>query len=438
MNRNAKVIVIGAGAAGSYCGYLLDREGFNVTILEAHDRVGGRTYSVDNVDLGGSWVSTQQPNVYALCKKLGLELIPQYDSGSTVSVFNGVRSLIPGGLATIMQDTNVKSLEVIETFEKWSRDLNFEDKFFLEMDQISAEKWLKQNIKDSDIIDYFLTLIGGITTTHPDKLSMLFWLYFLRQGRGIRCLSEIKDAAQEFRINGGAQTISLKLTKDLDVKLNQCVVEVKNQENGQYQVITQDNNVYIADLVVCAVPANLINNIKFNPGLEPGRTHLYNGMHMGCVTKVVVLYDRPFWREAGLTGTCFSTQSPISACFDGSGDGYFAIISFIPHIEDNPKEYTDEEILLQLSQFFDNKQALTPVKIYRKDWRGEKYARGCYFSAPRIGDAGLYKYLTRPNKNIYFIGTETANEWYGYIDGAIESAKRAFNQIKFDFSKGMV
>lgn len=432
MKKNAKVVIIGSGAAGSYAGYLLNKEGFDVTILEARNRVGGRTYSVDNVDLGGSWVSTQQPNVYALCNELGLKLIPQYDSGNTVSIVNGVRSTTPGGLETIMHRSNARSLEVIEMFEKWGKELNLDDEFFLDMDKVSAETWLKQNIEDADIVDYFCSLIGGVTATHPNNLSMLFWLYFLNQGRGVRCLSEIKNAAQEFRISGGAQSISLKLTRGLDVRFNQCVTQVLREEDNQYKLITKDQNVYDADIVVCAMPVNLINTIKWNPELESERMQLYNGMRMGCVTKVVVIYDKPFWREADLTGTCFSSEPPISACFDGSGENYFAIISFIPHVMEESRYYTDKEILSQLARLLDNQLALTPVKIYRKDWREEEYAKGCYFSAPRIGDAKLYKYLTKPSKNIYFIGTETANEWYGYIEGAIESTKRAFEQIISD------
>lgn len=95
---------------------LLNKSGFAVTILEARDRVGGRTYSVDGVDLGGSWVSTQQPHVYQLCQDLGLELIPQYDHGMVVLSMNNVRTVHDKGVSAAIGGVVIAKLQSISRF----------------------------------------------------------------------------------------------------------------------------------------------------------------------------------------------------------------------------------------------------------------------------------------------------------------------------------
>ncbi len=57
-NMQQKIVVIGAGLSGLYSAFLLQGLGYDVVIVEARDRVGGRTFTDNNVDLGGQWVSS--------------------------------------------------------------------------------------------------------------------------------------------------------------------------------------------------------------------------------------------------------------------------------------------------------------------------------------------------------------------------------------------
>lgn len=89
--RQVDVVVVGAGLSGLSAAYEVQRAGLSVAVLEARDRVGGKTWSVDStdagkpVDVGAAWINdTNQSEVYALAKKLGLELTVQNTVGEIV------------------------------------------------------------------------------------------------------------------------------------------------------------------------------------------------------------------------------------------------------------------------------------------------------------------------------------------------------------------
>ncbi len=79
LNSKQKIVVIGAGLSGLYSAFLLQELGYDVVVLEARDRVGGRTFTENNVDLGGQWVSSLQPRILRLCEQFNLSLYRQFD-----------------------------------------------------------------------------------------------------------------------------------------------------------------------------------------------------------------------------------------------------------------------------------------------------------------------------------------------------------------------
>ena len=155
---------------------------------------------------------------------------------------------------------------------------------------------------------------------------------------------------------------------------------------------------------------------------------------MGSVTKLVIQYDTAFWRKDGYSGECFSSETIITATFDGCSLNYNALIVFVAHNHTNKdtSNFSNNEVLSQLAKLFNNNLALNPINIYRKDWQQDQFSGGCYFAVPHLGDVELYKYLKKSAGNIHFAGTETADEWYGYIEGALQSAERVVSEILRD------
>lgn len=427
--KSGKIVVIGAGAAGIYCGYLLKQQGFLVTILEARDRIGGRTYTLDGVDLGGTWVSTQQPIIYNLCQKFNLELIPQHESGNNIYINDAGRIVTSlSRLQIYTPEINHEHQLSFDRLNQLAKNLDLHDPFYQGLDQINVIQWLEQNFKFPETIATFTRMAGNLTTQKPSEFSILFLLRFIKSGRSLECLISCKNGAQEFRIRGGTKKLFDQLASVLDIRFNHQVDSVAQQDSGEYIVTTKNGDHYYADKVISALPVNLIKNVKWHPDLEEERWQLYDGMKMGSVTKLIIKYPHAFWQYSGYSGYASHSPDPRISTFDYSSEDYAAIGVF-QNMNYSSRYYENDEILDFLATVYDDPLFKAPDKIYRQDWSLDEFSGGCYFCAPRIGNSNLYKYLQEPYKQIYFIGTETANEWYGYIEGALESAVRVLEQI---------
>ena len=254
---------------------------------------------------------------------------------------------------------------------------------------------------------------------------MFFWLYFLKNCGGYKTLASVKEGAQEFRIQEGAQILSQKLAENLNIIYSAEVVKIANQ-NSIYDVHTKDNSIYAASMVVSAIPTQLIPKIEFFPQLESARIDFYKSMKMGSVTKIVIEYEKSFWRDDGYSGQICSDTPPIALCYDACDQKHNALVIFM--VDD--ADYSDIQITTHLAFLLHNEAARFPKKIHRKNWSQDEFSGGCYFCVPAIDSlAANYAYLTKPHHDVYFTGTETAGHWMGYMEGALESAERVVQQI---------
>lgn len=118
---------------------------------------------------------------------------------------------------------------------------------------------------------------------------------------------------------------------------------------------------------------------------------------------------------------------PVRLAYDACKKDCNAIVIFIT----DDIEYTDKEITTQLAFLLNNNEATKPIRVHRKRWAEDEYSGGCYFSIPMLDMISKNQhYLTSNSHEIYFIGTETAKEWMGYMEGALESSERVLMQIK--------
>jgi monoamine oxidase len=166
------------------------------------------------------------------------------------------------------------------------------------------------------------------------------------------------------------------------------------------------------------------------------RDQLTQQVPMGYVTKVQVAYPDAFWRDEGLSGSVFSLDDEVSVIFDNSPPDLSCgvLLGFLEggharRVGKLSPEQRRELILSQFAKFFGPRAADSDEYVER-DWAAEEWSRGCY--GGRLG-AGVWtgygEALREPVGRIHWAGTETAEVWNGYMDGAVRSGERAAREV---------
>jgi monoamine oxidase len=267
-------------------------------------------------------------------------------------------------------------------------------------------------------------------------LSFLFFLSYLRWGNGLDRLISIPNGAQQDRFVGGAQQICQRMAKELGerVVLNTPVSAIEQQNDGV--TARTANGSFQGRYVVVAVPPALAGRIQYQPALPSRRDQLTARMPMGSVIKYIAVYKSAFWRQAGFSGEAFSDTGPTVTTFDDSSpDGSQpALVSFSDGdaariwSERSPEERR-EAVLSEFARFF-GPQAGTPVEFVEKNWLEDPWSRGCYVGVMGPGTmTGYGSALRKQCGRIHWAGTETATQWMGYIEGAIQSGERAGKEV---------
>ena len=157
---------------------------------------------------------------------------------------------------------------------------------------------------------------------------------------------------------------------------------------------------------------------------------------MGYVTKVQLAYPEPFWRTEGLSGSVFSLDDEVSIIFDNSPPDLSCGV-LLGLLEGGharvtgklPPEERKEMVLSAFARFFGPRGA-DPDEYVERDWAAEEWSRGCY--GGRFGTGvwtGYGEALREPVGRIHWAGTETAEVWNGYMDGAVRSGERAACEV---------
>jgi monoamine oxidase len=442
LRDRASIVVAGAGLSGLFTARELARRGRDVVVVEARDRVGGRTLARTigrgHFDLGGQWIGPNQPRVAKLARELGLATFATWSSGRKVMDLDGpngkvktYRGVIPklGVLELLRLELAIRSVERmtkrIDPTDPWATS------YGVEWDRFTVDDWAKKTVSAERVRAAFDVVVRVVFGAEAKDLSLLAFLSYVRAAGGLMALVEIEGGAQQDRFVVGAHALSTRIAGEL---AGRVVLEAPVRaiaDDGDGVLVTTDRGKIRADRVVVAMPPPLVRDIAFDPPLDAARKELLSAHRMGATTKVIATYERAFWRDAGFSGEAVSSRGPITVTFDDTThDGAQpALVAFV--VGDAARRSPSEsEVLEDLARFF-GREAASPEAYVAREWGVDPWSGGCPVSMPPpLRWSRQLATLRRPHGRVHFAGTETAIEHTGYLEGALEAAERCLREIE--------
>ncbi len=449
MSAHRSVIVVGAGLAGLAAARRLTAAGIDTRVLEARDRVGGRTEGTltsdgTAVDLGGQWIGPGQTRIAELATECGLDTFDTYNAGSLLVDLAGKQSRMGSTRGAVPKLNPIALVDLAQGLRRFTRLANrvplaepWRAKNAELLDGQTFETWIRHNLRTPTGRNYFRIATEAVFAANSADLSALHALFYAHSGADLETLLSVDRGAQQTRIVGGAFRIAQVMAEQLGdrVQLGEAVRRIEHDDN-RVQVSTRDGQTYTADAVIVTLPPTLAGRLEYAPALPGWRDQLTQKLPAGSVIKIHAVYPRPFWRDDGLNGQAASDEGPVKVTFDNSPpDGSVGILLGFMEGDDGrtwSRRTTQERrtaVLGCLTRYF-GAEAAEPIEVIERDWTAEEFSRGCYGAhfAPGVwtsfGDR-----LRTPVGRIHWAGTETAPVWNGYMDGAVRSGEDAADTV---------
>ena len=448
--RSVDAVVVGGGLSGLMTARRLRAGGASVLVVEARDRVGGRLLNHELsdgsvIESGGAFVGPTQNHILALAKELKVKTFKEYVEGNNIYVKGPVAIPYTGTIPpdpTILPDAGVLQARIDQMASEIAVDAPWSHPKAKEWDEMSFATWVRQNTANPDVRTLLLCYTQAAFGSDGEDFSLLFAVWYIATAGDENNVgtfersSGTEGAAQDSRFVGGSQLVPLRLAQQLGsrVALNAPVRRIK--QTASYVDVHTDRGTVRAKRVVVACPPVTVLGIDWDPILPQRRNQLLQRMPMGALMKCDAVYDKPFWRDAGLSGSGLNTTGAVRTSFDNSPpDGSVGVLlSFVGG--STWREYglmtkaKRRKAVLEGFAAIVGDKALDPIEYVEHDWTRERWTQGSPVALQTPGAVSSYgSSIREPFGRVHWAGTETSTYWAGYMDGAVRAGKRAATEV---------
>jgi monoamine oxidase len=478
-SAEARVVIVGAGAAGIRAAHLLGKFGIRSTIFEASGRIGGRTYTDTTtwpgvvLEHGGEFISSEHTTVRNLIRNLGLHL--EVVDGGALSAGRELY-LIDGSLYTEAEATADWSSGIWKAFKDelqaapWPQTFDAFTARGAELDSISVLDWFDPaNPKANPVLAGIgpnsrlarLMATDAVTEYGADParqpaLNLLYLLAWNPKGS----ISPLPGTDELYHTVEGSQAIVDRMAADLTmttIETSRALVAIDGAFEGPYTCRFADGSSAVADHLVLTIPFPLLRDVaidgRINAGFRPAKLRAIADSPMGTNAKLHIELAHRTWGPghdrmiAGVpyptNGVGYSDPDGFQCIWDARPDvaGDPGILLYYPggtrgaHLRSHdlfgsPNPADVREVLAQVDALFPGTSDAYTGRAIQSFWAAEPWHRGAY-SYWGIGQYTSFAGAEGLQEGrIHFAGEATSAEYQGYINGAIETGERVAREIK--------